>query len=106
MQKAEERNQMTPEPSEQEIIVQQSRTITELCLAIDPTCTHGPETEKLCAYARQCREFFENSSLAEVLRRVENLEQLTRLESQMDGPAPICPICACRHLPHCKSEHL
>lgn len=44
------------EPTLQEIIDQQSRTITQLCEAIDPACSHGPETEKLVAYEKEIRE--------------------------------------------------
>lgn len=68
----------------QEIIEEQSRTITKLCEAIDPTHSHGPETDKICAYAILCREFTERSV---ILKRLEALESLAKLEGY-DGPAP------------------
>ncbi len=59
-----------------EIVNEQSRTITKLCEAIDPTHTHGPETDKICAYARRCREFTE----ARWLMSFEDLEKCPKVE--------------------------
>ena len=36
-----------------------SRNVTLLAQAIDPTSTHGPETEKIAAYAIQTRQLGE-----------------------------------------------
>lgn len=38
------------------LVDQQSKTITQLCEAIDPEFKHGPETEKLASYAVQTRK--------------------------------------------------
>jgi hypothetical protein len=75
-------------PTLQEIVDEQSRTITKLCEAIDPTHSHGPETDKICAYARQCREFTESSVLLKRIEALENLVQLQQMGETYDGPAP------------------
>lgn len=88
-------NTLAGNPTLQEIVDEQSRTITKLCEAIDPTFSHGPETDKICAYARQCREFFENNVL---LKRIENLERMAEWDRMTDGPMPLCNKCGHRHL--------
>lgn len=92
------------QPSLQETVDEQSRTITRLCEAIDPMHAHGPETDKLCDYAKRCREFYENGIL---IKRIESLEALSNQNTQiegmlsgriMDGPMPICHICGYPHI--------
>jgi Cu2+-containing amine oxidase len=33
-----------------------SRSVTALCLAIDPKCTHGPATESIVSHEKKLRE--------------------------------------------------
>ena len=40
---------------EQNMMDSLSRNVTALCEAIDPTHTHGPETEKIVAHAKATR---------------------------------------------------
>ena|ERR1051325_1114706 len=43
---------------EQEMMDSLSRNVTALCEAIDPTFTHGPETEKIVAWEKEIRDDF------------------------------------------------
>ncbi len=72
----------------EQLVTEQSCTITKLCEAIDPTHTHGPETDKICAYAIKFREFSENSVLLKRIEALENLSQLQQMPEMYDGPAP------------------
>jgi hypothetical protein len=41
-----------------------SRTVSALCEGIDPSFTHGPETEKLVLYAKKTRKLAEELAIA------------------------------------------
>ena len=78
-------------PSGSETMDALSKTVTTLCLAIDPKCTHGPETEKIAAYARAMRfavKMLVNNNLG-LLKMHDPVafENLRRLDV-LDEPTP------------------
>lgn len=48
----------------EEEITQLSNNVTKLCQSIDPSFTKGPETDKLCEYARKTRTLLESLAMA------------------------------------------
>jgi hypothetical protein len=50
------------------IVNEQSKTITTLCLAIDPESNHGPETAKIAAYAEHSRKTASEATMGVILK--------------------------------------